>query len=38
MQKRKFGNTNIHLFSLGFGATPIGDLLKKLIDERCLTL
>ena len=36
MQKRKLGNTNIHLSSLGFGAAPIGDLFeKKIIDERC---
>ena len=26
MQKKKLGNTNIHLSSLGFGAAPIGDL------------
>ena len=35
MQKRKLGNTNIHLSSLGFGAAPIGDLFENLDERSC---
>jgi len=35
MQKRKLGNTDIHLFSLGFGGAPIGNLFEKLDDATC---
>ena len=35
MHKRKLGNTNIHLSSLGFGAAPIGDLFENLDERSC---
>ena len=35
MQKRKLGNTNIYLSSLGFGAAPIGDLFENLDERSC---
>ncbi|MDC0624719.1 aldo/keto reductase [Alphaproteobacteria bacterium] len=35
MQKRKLGNTNIQLSSLGFGAAPIGDLFENLDERSC---
>ena len=35
MKKRKLGNTNIHLSSLGFGAAPIGDLFENLDERSC---
>jgi len=35
MQKRKLGNTNIYLSSLGFGAAPIGDLFENLDERNC---
>ena len=38
MQKRKLGNTNIHLSSLGFGAAPIGDLFENLDDRNCYNI
>ena len=38
MQKRKLGNTNIHLSSLGFGAAPIGDLFENLDERSCYNI
>jgi D-threo-aldose 1-dehydrogenase len=38
MQKRKLGNTNIHLSSLGFGAAPIGDLSENLDERSCYNI
>ena len=38
MQKRKLGNTNIHLSSLGFGAGPIGDLFENLDERSCYNI
>ena len=38
MQKRKLGNTNIHLSSLGFGAAPIGDLFENLDERSCFDI
>ena len=35
MKKRKLGNTNIQLSSLGFGAAPIGDLFENLDERSC---
>ncbi len=35
MKKRKLGNTNIYLSSLGFGGAPIGNLFEKLDDVTC---
>ena len=36
MQKRKLGNTNIHLSAIGFGAAPIGDLFENLDETKLL--
>ena len=38
MQKRRLGNTNIHLSSLGFGAAPIGDLFENLDERSCFDI
>ena len=38
MQKRKLGNTNIYLSSLGFGAAPIGDLFENLDERNCYNI
>ena len=38
MHKRKLGNTNIHLSSLGFGAAPIGDLFENLDERSCYNI
>ena len=35
MQKRKLGNTDIYLSTIGFGGAPIGNLFEKLDDETC---
>ena len=33
MQKRKLGNTDIFLSTIGFGGAPIGNLFEKLDDS-----
>ena len=38
MQKRKLGNTDIHLSSLGFGAAPLGDLFENLDERNCYNI
>jgi len=38
MKKRKLGNTNIQLSSLGFGAAPIGDLFENLDERNCYNI
>ena len=38
MQKRKLGNTDIHLSSIGFGAAPIGDLFENLEERSCFNI
>ena len=38
MKKRKLGNTNIYLSSLGFGAAPIGDLFENLEERSCYNI
>ena len=38
MQKRKLGNTDIRLTSLGFGAAPIGDLFENLDERNCYNI
>ena len=35
MQKRKLGNTDIFLSTIGFGGAPIGNLFEKLDDATC---
>ena len=35
MQKRKLGNTDIYLSTIGFGGAPIGNLFEKLDDATC---
>jgi len=35
MEKRKLGNTDIHLSAIGFGGAPIGNLFEKLEDPNC---
>ena len=35
MQKRKLGNTDIFLSTIGFGGAPIGNLFEKLDDAIC---
>ena len=38
MQKRKLGNTDIHLSSLGFGAASLGDLFENLDEQSCYNI
>ncbi len=35
MKKRKLGNTDIHLSTIGFGGAPIGNLFEKLDEATC---
>ena len=35
MEKRKLGNTDIHLSAIGFGGAPIGNLFESLDEANC---
>ena len=35
MKKRKLGNTDIKLTSIGFGGAPIGNLFEELDEPTC---